>query len=819
MRAVSAGLVCCGLLVACSDRPDRATSTSTFRPGPATAGSSTIPTTPAESTVATTTSTTLVPPVQTVRVDVVDEDGRPVDTAELTLTGSADSQRGPTIQLSVDQPVAGVVRAEGYLPEPVVIDPSTTSSVVQLWRRQAADGSLRTSMHFGGDVMLGRRYQARDVRSDTPLVYNDDQARGVVSSIAPLMAAADTSMVNLETVVGDLADGTAYPGKRFLLQSPPTALAALDEMGIDLVTLGNNHANDWQDAGVVSTLQYLDSAAMPYVGAGLSIDDAQRGRVVGEPVKVGVVSATTVNGDFVNDNLPRAEEPVPENLPEADLWQYTEVRFGYGSPGDAAYVPTAMRRPGELWATFVAVESRIGQSGVADLWKAMTALDVAPQLQDWVARRGHGGAAAFDRDAVAAEIQRMRADGAVLVVVQLHGGFQFSDVPSDFLVRTTRTAVDLGADLVIAHHPHVLQGFDWYRGKLIAYSLGNFVFDQDFLSTFPSVLVRTVFEGNRLIEAKAIPVVIDRYRPVPLSGAGAQQVLGVLDARSALPAFSERAPDSQIISVFDDRRGDTASVDVRSGLITAGRESRATPIATDSSGAGWLQTCAVAEVRPDVEYGVDVMQWGAVDDVTADGASSGTLHWNSPAGASSVVRADGGRSLVLQSSLTDDVTVRPIGRASVPRHRLFGSDGGPLDGQARYELRLEARLTGVPDGGQLPFARVVTYDVRDTDPTVEPDSLQLSDQRLELPAIDEAWTDISIEVSDVLDKETDGIRPDSVLVFFTVPTGGARLEIDNVQLIEWRRFDDAVSGASLPADAVAGEPNSQLELALSGCTS
>ena len=50
--------------------------------------------------------------------------------------------------------------------------------------------------------------------------------------------------------------------------------------------------------------------------------------------------------------------------------------------------------------------------------------------------------------------------------------------------------------------PHVLQGFEWYKGRLIAYSLGNFVFDQDFLSTFPSVILRTIFEGDRMIDAR-----------------------------------------------------------------------------------------------------------------------------------------------------------------------------------------------------------------------------------------------------------------------------------------------------------------------------
>ena len=85
-------------------------------------------------------------------------------------------------------------------------------------------------------------------------------------------------------------------------------------------------------------------------------------------------------------------------------------------------------------------------------------------------------------------------------------------LPASSPVRAAHAAIDAGADLVVGHHPHVLQGFEWYKGRLIAYSLGNFVFDQDFLSTFPSVILRTIFEGNRMIDARIIPLTIDRYR-------------------------------------------------------------------------------------------------------------------------------------------------------------------------------------------------------------------------------------------------------------------------------------------------------------------
>lgn len=63
-----------------------------------------------------------------------------------------------------------------------------------------------------------------------------------------------------------------------------------------------------------------------------------------------------------------------------------------------------------------------------------------------------------------------------LVIVALHWGDEFVGRPEDRLVRAARALIDAGADAVIGHHPHVLQPIERYKGGVIAYSLGNFVF-------------------------------------------------------------------------------------------------------------------------------------------------------------------------------------------------------------------------------------------------------------------------------------------------------------------------------------------------------
>ncbi len=68
---------------------------------------------------------------------------------------------------------------------------------------------------------------------------------------------------------------------------------------------------------------------------------------------------------------------------------------------------------------------------------------------------------------------KRRAD---LVIVVLHADLEFAHHPSPGRVRLSRRLIDAGADAVIQHHPHVCQGIELYRGRVIAYSLGNFVF-------------------------------------------------------------------------------------------------------------------------------------------------------------------------------------------------------------------------------------------------------------------------------------------------------------------------------------------------------
>jgi len=100
---------------------------------------------------------------------------------------------------------------------------------------------------------------------------------------------------------------------------------------------------------------------------------------------------------------------------------------------------------------------------------------VVPHVS-WYAGDGKPGVAATYDPALALEAIKQARTKADLVVVIAHWGREKEDFPVDYQRSLAKRYIDAGADLVVGGHPHVLQGLESYRGKWIAYSLGNFIF-------------------------------------------------------------------------------------------------------------------------------------------------------------------------------------------------------------------------------------------------------------------------------------------------------------------------------------------------------
>ena len=94
-------------------------------------------------------------------------------------------------------------------------------------------------------------------------------------------------------------------------------------------------------------------------------------------------------------------------------------------------------------------------------------------------------------------IASLKEQGAQIIIVSFHWGQEKENVPSDVQVELAHAAVDNGADLVLGHHPHVLQGIEEYKGKNIVYSLGNFCFGG---SSAPSDMDTMIFQQTFIVK-------------------------------------------------------------------------------------------------------------------------------------------------------------------------------------------------------------------------------------------------------------------------------------------------------------------------------
>jgi poly-gamma-glutamate synthesis protein (capsule biosynthesis protein) len=127
---------------------------------------------------------------------------------------------------------------------------------------------------------------------------------------------------------------------------------------------------------------------------------------------------------------------------------------------------------------------------------------------------------------VAADIRALRTKDSVdFVVVNLHWGTEKESVPDGAQRAFAHAVIDAGADAVIGHHPHVLQGIELYRKGIIVYSLGNFVFGGNGRDTYDT----GVFEIRLTTGATSyrfIPVGIRGWKALALEGEQSERVMG-----------------------------------------------------------------------------------------------------------------------------------------------------------------------------------------------------------------------------------------------------------------------------------------------------
>jgi poly-gamma-glutamate capsule biosynthesis protein CapA/YwtB (metallophosphatase superfamily) len=180
------------------------------------------------------------------------------------------------------------------------------------------------------------------------------------------------------------------------------------------------------------------------------------------------------------------------------------VGSGFGRP--MAEQPVIVRRKG--W--------RVAFFAVTRAWN--------PAPDSFYRHPGAGYVAWGDPAWIYPAIRALKASGrADLIVVSVHGGREYADAPPLYYLDFLRGLVDAGADLVLAHHPHVLQPVIRYKGAPIVQSLGNFIFSQDQPWTQLSAVLRIAVAPDRTMRLSALPVRAG-YQATLATGAAADSV-------------------------------------------------------------------------------------------------------------------------------------------------------------------------------------------------------------------------------------------------------------------------------------------------------
>jgi len=134
--------------------------------------------------------------------------------------------------------------------------------------------------------------------------------------------------------------------------------------------------------------------------------------------------------------------------------------------------------------------------------------------ESWKASEKNSGIAWIsekDFEKIKKDIENAKSQADILIV-SLHAGEEYAAEPTQFQIEFSKAAIDAGADLVIGHHPHVVQKSEKYKDKWIFYSLGNFVFDQSFSQeTMRGKILEILIKDGKINELIPKKIEINNY--------------------------------------------------------------------------------------------------------------------------------------------------------------------------------------------------------------------------------------------------------------------------------------------------------------------
>lgn len=197
-------------------------------------------------------------------------------TAERVVNGNAVTQEAQIEEImSVNDKYADVLGDPAYMVEN------------NIYAKDAVSPE-QVTITFAGDILFDENYAIMG-----NVAGNGNIGNGIVPSLLEEMKSADIMMLNNEFPYSDR--GAPLEDKKFTFRAKPTTVSFLNDMGVDIVSLANNHAYDYGENAFLDTLDVLEGAGITYVGAGRNLQEARRPvYYIINNMKIAIVAATQI---------------------------------------------------------------------------------------------------------------------------------------------------------------------------------------------------------------------------------------------------------------------------------------------------------------------------------------------------------------------------------------------------------------------------------------------------------------------------------------------------------------------------------------------
>jgi poly-gamma-glutamate synthesis protein (capsule biosynthesis protein) len=321
-------------------------------------------------------------------------------------------------------------------------------------QKPAATADVRIAL--AGDSIVNRRLS----------VFDDPASIGLFEFIRQ----SDAAFTNFETLITNYAyPGAAVSGGAY--QSSPSWIP--DELkcaGFNIVSTANNHAFDYGVAGMQSTLRALDEAGLVHAGTGDNLALARSPAFL--DTKKGRIALVAVASTFTEGSLAGEQRPDLVGRPGVNPLRFTTTYTVKQDEFDALKKVATLTAGGGEGGEGNAARSQDGQTRIR-LGSLQFRLGEGDAVSTQLNKSDLAALQASVRDA------HRQADWVIVSSHTHESGAGGQSVPPDFLIAAAHAAIDSGADIFVAHGPHILRGIEIYKGKPIFYSIGNFSFENE----------------------------------------------------------------------------------------------------------------------------------------------------------------------------------------------------------------------------------------------------------------------------------------------------------------------------------------------------